>query len=117
MVSGRYDRELGAPGGRLRGYCSHVQRGGRAAEDEEWGRRPEGVRLSCMSSLLGSHKSDTYSLQDHFLLVGPSLTVNPAALQEQDDVLEMFSKIVVTGNAHVTVSCMPGFMPAYQHTD
>lgn len=57
-----------------------------------------------MSSLLGSRKPDAYSLQDHFLLVGPSLATNPADLKEQDDVLEMFSKIVVTGNAHVTVS-------------
>ena len=46
-----------------------------------------------------------YSAQDHFLLVGPSEAINPAGLDEQnDDALKMFSKIVVTGNAHATVS-------------
>ena len=48
---------------------------------------------------------NAYSVQDHFLLVGPSETINPAGLDEQnDDALKMFSKIVVTGNAHATVS-------------
>ena len=46
-----------------------------------------------------------HSVQDHFLLVGPSEAINPAGLDEQnDDALKMFSKIVVTGNAHATVS-------------
>ena len=46
-----------------------------------------------------------HSVQDLFLLVGPSEAINPAALDEQnDDTLKMFSKIVDTGNAHATVS-------------
>lgn len=68
-----------------------------AAIRREYGFRVRIHYLDCTNEILTL-------VQDHFLLVGPSLATNPADLKEQDDVLEMFSKIVVTGNAHVTVS-------------
>ena len=39
--------------------------------------------------------------QDHFLLAGPPS--NPAQLNQTDDILVMFNKIVSTGNADVAV--------------
>jgi len=39
--------------------------------------------------------------QDHFLLVGPQS--NPAQLNQTDNILVMFNKIVSTGNADVAV--------------
>jgi len=40
-----------------------------------------------------------YAFRDHFLLVGPPS--NPASLEENDDILTMFNKIVASGNADV----------------
>ncbi|KAF9005233.1 hypothetical protein BDQ17DRAFT_1390074 [Cyathus striatus] len=42
-----------------------------------------------------------YGFRDHFLLVGPK--ANPAQLENEDDILTMFNKIVTMGNADLVV--------------
>ncbi|KAF9556869.1 hypothetical protein CPC08DRAFT_743806 [Agrocybe pediades] len=47
----------------------------------------------------GHATKSIYAFRDHFLLVGPDS--NPANLEEGDDILTMFNKIVEAGNADV----------------
>ncbi|KAF8960817.1 hypothetical protein BDZ97DRAFT_1665317 [Flammula alnicola] len=51
-----------------------------------------------------------YAFRDHFLLVGP--ISNPAQLDDSDDILTMFSKIVACGNADVAKPPDPDIHPA-----
>lgn len=50
-----------------------------------------------------------YGFRDHFLLVGPQS--NPAQLNQTDDILVMFNKIVSTGNADVATPPDPSVRP------
>jgi len=58
------------------------------------------VSLKEKYELLSMVHHDLY--QDHFLLVGPNS--NPAKLNEKDDILVMFNKIVSQGNTDIAVS-------------
>ncbi|TFK50187.1 hypothetical protein OE88DRAFT_1661802 [Heliocybe sulcata] len=49
-----------------------------------------------------------YGFRDHFYLVGPPPRVNPAALEDGDDILAMFNKIVESGNAHCVMPPLRG---------
>ncbi|KAF8806776.1 hypothetical protein BYT27DRAFT_7100588 [Phlegmacium glaucopus] len=51
-----------------------------------------------------------YGYRDHFILVGP--ISNPAGLEENDDILTMFNKIVACGNADVVTPPDPDLRPA-----
>ncbi|KIJ98187.1 hypothetical protein K443DRAFT_680974 [Laccaria amethystina LaAM-08-1] len=50
-----------------------------------------------------------YGFRDHFLLVGPNS--NPAKLNEEDDILVMFNKIVSQGNTDIAVPPDPDVRP------
>jgi len=50
-----------------------------------------------------------YGFRDHFLLVGPKS--NPAKLNEKDDILVMFNKIVSQGNTDIAVPPDPDVRP------
>ncbi|KAF8154440.1 hypothetical protein B0H34DRAFT_799224 [Crassisporium funariophilum] len=51
-----------------------------------------------------------YSFRDHFILVGP--ISNPAKLDDNDDILTMFNKIVTCGNTDVITPPDPEVRPA-----
>lgn len=50
-----------------------------------------------------------YGFRDHFILVGPNS--NPAKLNEKDDILVMFNKIVSQGNTDIAVPPDPEVRP------
>jgi len=58
----------------------------------------------------GAAVSLVYGFRDHFLLVGPSKS-NPAKLNEKDDILVMFNKIVSQGNTDIAVPPDPNVRP------
>ncbi|KAF5372372.1 hypothetical protein D9615_009284 [Tricholomella constricta] len=68
----------------------------------------EAAERQLVDSKLASKR--VYGFRDHFMLVGPKS--NPAGLNEEDDVLTMFNKIVTGGNADVVTPPDPAKRPA-----
>jgi ABC-type tungstate transport system permease subunit len=58
----------------------------------------------------GAASKRVYAFRDHFILAGP--IHNPAQLEEDDDILTMFNKIVVSGNRDAFVPPEPDVRPA-----
>ena len=105
VVPGRYDAESVIPLFGLHRRRLHLQRSGRAGRGEAW--ESSEARASLHGALTVSRYRPHDSLcprlfQDHFYLVGPPS--NPAKLSgSSDSVLDMFNKIVGSGNADAIV--------------